>query len=114
MAHEKTDDAGNKVVKVDFDTWVNEYYLNTKSLSMEQQAMILMTHFGFATTNLFDEDNEDRCVSAMENGMFYCDSEVVAYTKFKRNHNWECDLSNLVRAEAMKLNRLSQEGTFIE
>ena len=114
MAHDETDSDGNKVVRVDFDTWVSEYYLNLKSLNMEQQAMMLMTHFGFATTHLFDEDNGDSCVSAIENSKFYCNRHVVAESKFKRNDDWHCDLSNLVRAEAMKLNRLSQEGIFVE
>ena len=111
MAYEETDNDGNKVDKMNFKDWLAQDW-GTKSFGKNQQAEMLMVHFGFATTSLLDDNMADSCVSALDNGNFYCDNHVVAMSKFKRNNNWQCDISNLVRAEAIKLNRLSQEGTF--
>ena len=112
MSYDETTDEGVKVDKVEFTVWLEHDWLPKKSFRMEQQAQVLMVHFGFATSDLLNDGMGDSCVSAIDNRNFYCDNHVVAETKFKRNDNWTCDLSNLVRAEAMKLNRLSQEGTF--
>ena len=114
MFSDETTDDGVKVDKVDFDVWLTQTKVFGNGFRMEQQADMLLTHFGFATTSLLDKGEEDSCVSASDDGHFYADKHLIAESKFKRNDNWTCDLSNLVRAEAMKLNRLSQEGTFDE